>query len=72
MAATPMPREQSENTTQVAFKIPEDWIERADVLARALSTGISSVTRTEILRAALGRGLAVIEEETPASKSRKR
>ena len=67
----PMPRPQSDNTTQVAFKVPDEWIERADVLASALSTGISSVTRTEILRAALGRGLAAIEEETPAPKRKR-
>jgi hypothetical protein len=67
MSTTPtMPRPQSENSEQVAFKIPETWLERADALATALSRpGISNVTRTEILRAALGRGLAVLEEETP-------
>jgi hypothetical protein len=62
MSAT-MPRPLSENTTQVAFKIPDEWLERAEILARALS-GIATVTKTEVLRAALGRGLDVLEEET--------
>jgi len=66
MSTSTMPRPQSENTTQIAFKIPDGWLERADVLASALSRpGISIVTRTEILRAALGRGLSALEEETP-------
>ncbi len=71
--ATQMPpKPLSENTTQVAFKIPDSWLERAEVLAIALSRpGISTVTKTEILRAALGRGLDVLEEETPAPKRRK-
>lgn len=70
---TTMPKPLSENTTQVAFKVPDAWLERAEVLAKALSRpGISTVTKTEILRAALARGLDVLEEETPAKpRSRK-
>lgn len=71
MSNTSMARPPSENTTQVAFKIPDEWIERAEKLAHALSRpGISIVTKTEILRAAMGRGLEVLEEETPAPKPR--
>jgi len=73
MASSVSPREQSENTTQVAFKIPDEWIERAEVLAHALSRpGISTVTKTEILRAALGRGLTELEHETKAPPRGKR
>jgi hypothetical protein len=65
------PKPLSENTTQVAFKIPDEWLDRAEVLAAALSRpGISTVTKTEILRAALGRGLDVLEEETPKPRKR--
>jgi hypothetical protein len=54
---------------QVAFKIPKEWIERAGKLAASLSRpGISAVTKTEILRAAIGVGLTVLEEEAPAAK----
>jgi hypothetical protein len=66
-----MARPLSENTTQVAFKIPEEWIERADKLAKALSRpGISTVTKTEVLRAAMGVGLVALEEETETPKKR--
>jgi hypothetical protein len=71
--ASRMPKPPSENTTQVAFKIPDQWLDRAEVLAVALSRpGISTVTKTEILRAALARGLDVLEEETPAKPRAKR
>jgi hypothetical protein len=68
------PKEASDRTDQVTFKVVPEWIERADKIARALSQppAIVTVTRTEVLRAALGRGLDVLEEETPAPKPRKR
>jgi hypothetical protein len=69
MHATQMPRPQSENTTQVAYKIPDAWVDRADALAAALSRpGFAPVTRTDILRNALGRGLAALEEERPQAR----
>jgi hypothetical protein len=66
-----MPRPLSENTTQIAFKIPDEWIERAEVLAQALS-GIATVTKTEVLRHALGRGLDLLEEDTKKRPKGKR
>jgi hypothetical protein len=58
MAATAtMPRAPSENTFQVAFKIPEKWIEMADEIARAMSQPGIANTRTDALRAALWHGL---------------
>lgn len=64
MAATStMARPQSENTFQVAFKIPEAWVEMADELAEAMSRPGISTTRTDALRAALYRGLEVLRGE---------
>jgi hypothetical protein len=55
----------------VAFKIPETWLDRAGKLAKALSRpGISTVTKTEVLRAAMGVGLAALEEEAETLKKR--
>ena len=71
MSQPSMPRPQSENTTPVGFKIPDEWIERAEKLAVALSTDVAAVTKTEVLRAALGRGLTALEEETPAQKRKR-
>ena len=60
----------SDNDTPVGFKIPGPWLERADKLASALSRSGPSVTRTAVLRAALARGLDVLEEETPRPRKR--
>lgn len=53
-----MPRPKSENTVQVSFMIPKEWIDLARELATTSSPwpGIK-VTRADILRTALGRGL---------------
>ncbi len=70
---TAVARLPSDNDTPIGFKIPQDWLDRADKLAVALSRpGLTPVTRTEVLRAALGQGLDGLEEETPAPKPRKR
>jgi hypothetical protein len=52
-----MPRPQSDNTFQVAFKIPEEWIKRADEIAALMSMPGMQWTRTDALRAALSVGL---------------
>lgn len=51
------PRPLSENTFQVAFKIPDEWVAMADSIARAMSRPGVTVTRTEALRACLYEGL---------------
>ena len=53
-----MPRSKSNNTTQISFKVPEEWLEDADTVAGKMSAGNAiTVTRTEAIRIALGRGL---------------
>ena len=53
-----MPRQPSDNTFQIAFKIPEGWIELADEIAGRKSNAITTTRRTDVLRAALADGLA--------------
>ena len=64
-----MPRPASTNTFQVAFKIPRQWVKDADAVAKRLRESVVvsddaqhalsglSVTRTDVLRAALWAGL---------------
>lgn len=55
-----MPRTPGPNTFQVAFKIPEAWLEEADAIAQRMTGGEMwgrTITRTDVLRAALFAGL---------------
>jgi hypothetical protein len=53
-----MSRPIGENTFQVAFKIPKQWVRKADRIAAAhLSRAGVKATRTDALRAALAVGL---------------
>lgn len=63
-----MPRPQSENTFQVSFKIPEQWLELADRVAAKLSRPGVTMSRTDAFRAALIDGLQRLAEapEPPA------
>ena len=77
MSTSPMaPRELSENTTlKSRSRSPmrgssEPRCSRAHPFSRP---GITTTSKTEILRAALGRNLTALEEETPRpAKPRKR
>ena len=66
-----MPRPQSENTFQVAFKIPQSWIDMADEIAEAMSQPGLTITRTDALRAALARGLESMRADHKPSKSKR-
>lgn len=65
-----MPRQRSDNTEAVNLKIPLSWIEAADVLAK---TGAmpADVSRTGVLRAALGFGLQALKRENDKRVARK-
>jgi hypothetical protein len=53
-----------EKTVQVAVRIPESWIARADKLTGRLTmTPEIQVNRTDVLRAAIGRGLDALENQ---------
>jgi hypothetical protein len=66
-------RPPSDNVFQVAFKIPEEWIARADKVAELMSRPGARMTRTDALRAALIHGLEALDHElSPPAKPRKR
>lgn len=58
-----MPRPPSENATQIAIRIPDEWLKRADALIPLITRPGISATRTDVVRAALARGLDVLEAE---------
>lgn len=68
------PKEASDRTEQVTFKVAPEWVERAEKIAKMLSAppAITETTKTEVLRAALGRGLEVLEDEIRVAHKRKR
>jgi len=66
-----MPRPASENTFQITFKIPQQWIGHADALAASMSRPGLTVTRTDVLRTALATGLAALEGERAGKPTKK-
>lgn len=74
MAHSAMPRPKSPNVVQVTVLIPEDAADRAQALSGRIGMPGVSLTRAEVLRVAILRGLDVLEAEhpEPAAKPRKR
>jgi hypothetical protein len=74
-----VPRPKSGNDESIALRLPKEWIERSDRLRErgvVADRGVA-VTRSDVLRAAIVRGLDALEAEAekPArkpAKSRKR
>jgi hypothetical protein len=66
-----MARPPSGNEKQIALRLPNDWIARADTLIPALSRPGILVSRSDVLRAALARGLDVLEAESRPAKPTK-
>lgn len=64
-----MPRPKSANVVQVTVLIPEDAADRASALTGRLGMPGVSLTRAEVLRVAILRGLDVLEAEHPAAPS---
>lgn len=62
VTVSPMPRPPS-NAVQVALRVPADWLPRADRLIASVSAAGVSATRTDVLRAAIARGLDELEAE---------
>jgi hypothetical protein len=67
-----MSRPPSENDTQIAIRLPAQWIERADALVPGLSHPGISISRSDALRAALSRGLDMLEAERAPKKGKGR
>jgi hypothetical protein len=54
----------AEKTVQIAVRIPESWVNRADKLTTRLTmTPEIEVNRTAVIRAAIGRGLDALEQQ---------
>jgi predicted DNA-binding protein len=58
-----MSDKQEENHIQTAIRVPESLIERFDKLAQQLSVPGTQVTRADVHRQAIYRGLAELERE---------
>ena len=71
MIYTPMPRAPTENSIQIAVRVPPAWLERADALAPTIARPGIAATRTDVLRAALARGLDALEQELRPPKKRR-
>lgn len=65
-----MPKAPSDNTEAVNLKIPEAWIVMADALRKASAFQPVPVTRTAMLRIALGFGLEALTKESNKHQAR--
>jgi hypothetical protein len=65
-----MARPSRGNDTQVALRLPAGWIARADALTEPLSRPGIPVSRADVLRAALTRGLDAMEAELKPAKTK--
>lgn len=72
MAELAMPRPKTENTGVVNLKLPPEWLDEAQDLARDLSKPGVELTRADALRLAIRRGIDALRAETPTSKPRGR
>ena len=58
-----MAEKQEEPQIQTAIRVPESWLVRLSKLAEKMSQPGMRVTRTEVLRLSVFRGLEVLENE---------
>jgi hypothetical protein len=66
------PRGGNGTTTQVSFRIPTDWLTRADAIARKISEGgAPPASPTDALRLALSRGFKELEREHAIGEHKK-
>lgn len=71
-----MPRKPSGNDVPIAFRLPKDWIDRADGLKAFLEGGRPGLdlSRSDLMRMVFAKGLEALEAESsetppaPASK----
>ena len=63
------------NEVQVSLRLPSDLIERAEALVENLrkepDNVILGLTRADVLRLALARGIGALEEETKAKHAKR-
>jgi len=58
--------------TQVAIRVPREWLDRASHLVPGLSRPGIEVTRSDVLRAALAKGLDALEADESRRSDRSR
>lgn len=58
-----MPKEATGGTTQITVRLNNDWLPRLDVAAARLSRPGLELTRADLIRIAVGRGLEQIERD---------
>src|SRR4051812_8152059 len=63
-----MPRPPS-NAVQIAIRVPVEWLERADEIARLISKPGFGASRTDGFRAAIARGFEVIEGDAGGDRA---
>jgi hypothetical protein len=64
-----VPRPSTGNDSSVALRLPEAWLARAEALRDFLASKLGpggELTRSDVLRAALARGLEALEAERAA------
>jgi hypothetical protein len=66
-----MPRPKTDNDQQIAIRVPKEWLDRAQALVPHLASPGISVTRTDVIRVALLRGLEALEETRDAKTTKK-
>lgn len=71
-ASAAMPRPKSNKDSQVTIVLPGAWLDDAQALAEGRSEAGLTVTRADVLRMALRRGLDGLAEETKRAKPSRR
>jgi hypothetical protein len=67
-----VPRPKSPNVVQVTVLIPEEAADRAEALGERMAPAGVTLSRAEVLRAAILRGLDMLEGEHPPEGKRRR
>lgn len=65
-----VPRPKSENDTAINFRLPGAWLDDAQALVSSLSPPGASLTRQDVLRMALRRGLDEFAREVAKPRRR--
>jgi predicted DNA-binding protein len=52
----------AKSTTQITLRVPDEWLPRADALAKKLSRPGLPTTRVDALRAAIATGFEALEK----------
>ncbi len=67
-----MPRRIGDDTTQITIRLERELLERAEKLAPRISPSDIRLMRSDVLRAAIARGVKGMEQDAARSKPRRR